>query len=55
MCWLVKCGKCSKTTWNGCGKHVDQIMKNVPKMEQCSCNTKNKPRKSKPDKPDKTK
>lgn len=36
MCRAVKCTKCGKTTWAGCGQHVDQVMKNVPKADQCA-------------------
>ncbi|KZT23121.1 hypothetical protein NEOLEDRAFT_1243429 [Neolentinus lepideus HHB14362 ss-1] len=25
-CYLVKCDKCGKTSWKGCGKHVDQCL-----------------------------
>ncbi|KAF9429461.1 hypothetical protein BGZ76_001265 [Entomortierella beljakovae] len=37
MCFAVKCDKCGKTTWKGCGMHVEQVMKNVPKNQQCEC------------------
>ncbi|PWZ03068.1 hypothetical protein BCV70DRAFT_214544 [Testicularia cyperi] len=36
-CFAVKCDKCGKTTWKGCGKHVDQVMSQVPKDDQCTC------------------
>lgn len=35
MCRPVKCRTCGKTTWAGCGNHVDQVMKNVPRTQQC--------------------
>ena len=35
MCRAVTCRKCGKTTWAGCGQHVDQVMRNVPKSERC--------------------
>ncbi|WP_143180333.1 hypothetical protein [Bowdeniella nasicola] len=35
MCRAVTCKKCGKTTWAGCGQHVDQVMANVPKSQQC--------------------
>ena len=35
MCSAVTCRKCGKTTWAGCGQHVDQVMRNVPKSQQC--------------------
>lgn len=37
MCRAVTCSTCGKTTWAGCGQHVDQVMKNVPASQQCSC------------------
>ncbi|MBR5950734.1 MAG: hypothetical protein IKZ87_04795 [Actinomycetaceae bacterium] len=37
MCYPVKCPKCGKTTWGGCGSHVDSVMRNVPKNQQCTC------------------
>ena len=35
MCRAVTCRVCGKTTWAGCGQHVDQVMKNVPRGQQC--------------------
>lgn len=35
MCRAVTCRKCSKTTWSGCGQHVDQVMRGVPKADRC--------------------
>ncbi len=35
MCRAVTCSQCGKTTWAGCGQHVDQVMNGVPKNEQC--------------------
>ncbi|MDN5755901.1 MAG: hypothetical protein L0J68_04035 [Micrococcaceae bacterium] len=37
MCRAVKCRKCQKTTWAGCGQHVQQVMANVPRADRCSC------------------
>lgn len=37
MCRPVNCKTCGKTTWAGCGQHVDQVMRNVPKAQQCTC------------------
>lgn len=37
MCYAVTCPKCGKTTWSGCGQHVDQVMRNVPKAQRCTC------------------
>lgn len=35
MCRAVTCKQCGKTTWAGCGMHVDQVMAGVPKAQQC--------------------
>lgn len=37
MCRPVTCKKCGKTTWAGCGKHVDQVFANVPVEQRCTC------------------
>ncbi|MFN8196098.1 MAG: hypothetical protein U0R80_17685 [Nocardioidaceae bacterium] len=35
MCHTVRCRRCGKTTWAGCGRHVDQVMKRVPSAQRC--------------------
>lgn len=35
MCRAVSCSVCGKTTWAGCGAHVDQVMASVPMSERC--------------------
>ena len=35
MCRAVTCRTCGKTTWAGCGQHVDQVMAGVPE-EWCN-------------------
>ncbi|MBW8172710.1 hypothetical protein K0651_06575 [Ornithinimicrobium sp. Arc0846-15] len=35
MCRQVDCKQCGKTTWAGCGQHVDQVMKGVPRAQRC--------------------
>ena len=36
MCRAVTCKVCQKTTWAGCGQHVDQVMRGVPRNERCA-------------------
>jgi len=36
MCRAVTCKKCGKTTWAGCGQHVDQILARVPHANRCA-------------------
>lgn len=37
MCYPVTCSTCKKTTWGGCGSHVDSVMKSVPASRRCTC------------------
>lgn len=37
MCYPVKCEKCGKTTWKGCGKHAAMVMAKVPENDRCTC------------------
>jgi hypothetical protein len=39
MCYPVPCRRCGKTTWAGCGRHADTVMKSVPASQRCACNT----------------
>jgi hypothetical protein len=36
MCRAVKCKTCGKTTWAGCGRHIDTVMAAVPKAQRCN-------------------
>lgn len=40
MCYRVKCQKCGKITWGGCGRHIQSALKGVKKSNICRCNTK---------------
>lgn len=35
MCHATKCRVCGKTTWAGCGNHVDMVRRSVPAGEWC--------------------
>ena len=35
MCRAVTCRTCGRTTWAGCGQHVDAVMSNVPAGQRC--------------------
>ncbi len=35
MCRAVRCRQCGKTTWAGCGQHVDQVLRGVPSAQRC--------------------
>lgn len=35
MCYAVTCKQCGKTTWAGCGQHVDGVKRGVPADQWC--------------------
>ena len=35
MCRAVTCRTCGKTTWAGCGQHVNQVLAGVPTPQRC--------------------
>lgn len=35
MCRPVTCSTCKKTTWAGCGQHVDSVKAGVAKSDWC--------------------
>lgn len=37
MCRPVTCKRCGKTTWAGCGRHVDAVKASVPASQWCAC------------------
>ena len=37
MCSPVRCGQCGKTTWSGCGQHVESVKAMVPANQWCTC------------------
>jgi hypothetical protein len=39
MCRSAVCTVCGKTTWAGCGQHVDQVMAGVPRADRCPGHT----------------
>ena len=37
MCLRVQCQKCGKPTWVGCGRHVEDVLRDVPPAQRCDC------------------
>jgi len=37
MCYPVPCQKCGKTTWDGCGLHIESALENVAPADRCTC------------------
>ncbi|HLS01506.1 MAG TPA: hypothetical protein VK054_05920 [Beutenbergiaceae bacterium] len=36
MCRPVTCRVCNKTTWAGCGQHIQQVRRSVPAAQWCN-------------------
>lgn len=36
MCRAVTCRVCGKTTWAGCGQHVQMVKRGVPASQWCN-------------------
>lgn len=37
MCSRVTCRDCGKPSFVGCGRHVEQVLGDVPTEERCRC------------------
>ncbi len=37
MCAPATCENCGKTTWAGCGQHIDEALAGVPAEQLCTC------------------
>ena len=37
MCRRVECPKCKKPSYAGCGKHIEQVLADVPRENRCAC------------------
>lgn len=35
MCYPVRCRACGKTTWGGCGLHIESVKRLVPQEQWC--------------------
>ncbi|WZH44677.1 hypothetical protein QYS62_005703 [Fusarium acuminatum] len=40
MCKKATCGTCNKTSWWGCGSHIQSVLDSIPEAERCSCEPK---------------
>jgi len=39
MCRRVTCNRCGKPTYEGCGRHIEQVLGDIPLDERCACPT----------------
>jgi len=37
MCSRVTCPQCKKPSFVGCGRHVEQVLGDVPRDQRCRC------------------
>ena len=35
MCQPITCTDCGKTTWTGCGEHIEEALAGVPDDQRC--------------------
>lgn len=35
MCRAIPCETCGKTTWTGCGEHIEEALAEVPAAGRC--------------------
>jgi len=40
MCRRVECPHCKKPTYAGCGRHIEQVLGDVPREDRCACRDK---------------
>lgn len=37
MCQRIPCTSCGKPTYAGCGRHIEQVLGDVPAEARCRC------------------
>lgn len=37
MCRRITCPKCGRPGFEGCGMHVEQVLRGVPVEQRCAC------------------
>jgi hypothetical protein len=37
MCHETKCPNCGKSSWSGCGQHVESVFRSIPVERRCFC------------------
>jgi hypothetical protein len=43
MCRRATCQSCGKPTFVGCGRHVEQVLGDVPAAQRCQCKPEPRP------------
>lgn len=37
MCSAVRCERCGKATWAGCGEHIEEALARFSEEQRCHC------------------
>ena len=37
MCTAVRCDRCGKATWVGCGQHIEEALDGFTNEQRCVC------------------
>ncbi|KAH7660978.1 hypothetical protein IHE45_15G031900 [Dioscorea alata] len=37
MCYIVSCATCGKSSWGGCGRHVESVYRQIKQGDHCLC------------------
>lgn len=37
MCSAVRCDRCGKATWAGCGQHIEEALGGFSEEQRCQC------------------
>lgn len=48
MCQRATCPTCNKPTYAGCGRHIEQVLGDVPPDQRCKCREEGKDHKGEP-------
>ena len=40
MCKRIRCSRCNKYTWTGCGRHIESVLSGVKPEYRCCCDNK---------------
>lgn len=46
MCQRATCNQCHKPTFVGCGRHIEQVLGDVPPADRCRCREQDLPARS---------
>lgn len=48
MCRRIQCSSCGKPTYAGCGRHIEQVLRDVEPDKRCQCRETRQPKTVKP-------